>query len=58
MVYDYLVAAIRTQGGLYGLSYGTTCFNVADYSTIFGLIAGNSSASQYQNWMGYVYHFE
>ena len=38
MVDDDLVAAIRTEGCLDGLGYGSTCFYISYYSTVFGFV--------------------
>lgn len=43
MVDDDLVAAIWAEGCLNGLCYGSTCFYVADYGTVFGFVAGSVS---------------
>ena len=40
MVYYDLVAAIGTEGGLDGLGNGSAGIDVADDSSIFGVVAG------------------
>lgn len=39
MVNDDFVAAIRTERSLDGLCYGSTCFYVSYYRTVFGFVA-------------------
>lgn len=39
MVYDDLVAAIGSEGGLNGLGNRSACVNVADDCSIFGVVA-------------------